>query len=99
MFSTDTLLVFTCKMFVFLSGSMKIHDGSLDVRECVSNSEFVGYSGFQNAIGEKKYIEKNNQDADNSRGSIDGSARRPDANGELRSMGETIVGAYLQELH
>ena len=44
-------------------------------------------------------MEKNNQDADNSRGSIDGSARRPDANWELRSMGETIVGAYLQELH
>ena len=58
MFSTDTLLVFTCNMFVFLSGSMKIHDGSLDIRECVSNSEFVGYSGFQNAIGEKKEMEK-----------------------------------------
>lgn len=99
MFSTDTLLVFTCNMFVFLSGSMKIHDGSLDVRECVSNSEFVGYSGFQNAIGKKKGDGKDNQDTDNSRGSIDGSARRPDANGELRSMDETIVGAYLQELH
>ena len=42
-------------------------------------------------------MEKNNQDADNSRGSVDGSARRPDVNGELRSMDETIVGAYLQE--
>ena len=41
MFSADTLLVFTCNMFVFLSGSMKIHDGSLDARECVSVSEFV----------------------------------------------------------
>lgn len=58
MFSTDTLLVFTCNMFVFLSGSMKIHDESLDVRECVSESEFVGYSGFQNAIGKKKEMEK-----------------------------------------
>ena len=84
------------KVFVFLSGSMKIHDEFPDVRERISEWEFVGYPGFQNAIDEKG-DGKNNQDADNSRGSVDGSARRLDANGEMRSMDETIVGAYLQE--
>jgi len=75
---------------------MKIHDEFPDVRERISEWEFVGYPGFQNAIDEKG-DGKNNQDADNSRGSVDGSARRLDANGEMRSMDETIVGAYLQE--
>ena len=37
---------------------MKIHDEFPDVRERISESEFVGYSGFQNAIGEKKEMEK-----------------------------------------
>ena len=46
------------KVLVFLSGSMKIHDEFPDVRERISESEFVGYSGFQNAIGEKKEMEK-----------------------------------------
>jgi tyrosinase len=79
------------KVLVFLDANMEIKDRSPGTQKWMSEPGFVGYAGFQNAIGAETEMKTN--------GVVALTAALEDRirTGELRSMDEATVGAYLQE--
>ena len=80
------------KVLVFLDANMNINAGPANTQKWMSEPGFVGYAGFQNAVGQEKTEMQTN-------GVVALTAALEDRMrmGELRSMDENVVGTYLQE--
>ncbi|KAI4640021.1 hypothetical protein J4E93_008821 [Alternaria ventricosa] len=80
------------KVFVFLDATLKTNTGTSSTHAWMSEPGFVGYAGFQNAVGQAKTEMQTN-------GVVALTAALEDRMrmGELRSMDEIVVGTYLQE--
>jgi len=80
------------KVLVFLDADMHINAGPANTQAWMSEPGFVGYSGFQNAVGQEKTEMQTN-------GVVALTVALEDRMrmGELRSMDENVVGTYLQE--
>ncbi|KAI4659396.1 uncharacterized protein J4E78_005824 [Alternaria triticimaculans] len=80
------------KVLVFLDADMNINAGPANTQAWMSEPGFVGYAGFQNAVGQEKTEMQTN-------GVVALTVALEDRmrTGELRSMDENVVGTYLQE--
>lgn len=80
------------KVFVFLDADMNINTEPASTQAWISESGFVGYAGFQNAIGVEETEMKTN-------GVVVLTVALEDRMrmGKLRSMDAIVVGTYLQE--
>ncbi|KAI4914795.1 hypothetical protein J4E90_004829 [Alternaria incomplexa] len=80
------------KVRVFLDADMNINAGPANTQKWMSEPGFVGYAGFQNAVGQEKTEMQTN-------GVVALTAALKDRMrmGKLRSMDENVAGTYLQE--
>jgi len=80
------------KVLVFLDADMNINAGPANTQKWMSEPGFVGYAGFQNAVGQEKTEMQTN-------GVVALTAALKDRMrmGKLRSMDENVAGTYLQE--
>jgi tyrosinase len=81
------------KVLVFLDASMEISDALRNTQDWMLEPGFVGYVGFQNAIG----IAQTSKMQTNGVVALTAALEDRMRTGELRSMDDTTVGAYLQD--
>jgi tyrosinase len=85
------------KAFVFLGEEMGINTESPDTLRWMADPSFVGYMGFQGAAGQESGVAQEVEMQTNGAVALTKALEERMRKGDLESMDEVTVGAYLQE--